>query len=321
MFVVEADGSRIWSLPPNSPLGTFTHQGHFSPALSPDGSRVAYAAAVERSSSSDIVISALDGSNLRELTDHKAVDAYPVWSPDGTQILFYFYSDRAVSPGNPTLSLFVMDSDGSNIRKLSPESSKPIGKHPPAWSPDGTHIAFVVRGLEWEYLVYTIRIDGSRLTELGETASSPAWSPDGSRVAFVEEGVETRRLTTVKPDGSDLREVWPFRKDDQYWYGDRYWYDNVSWSPDGSSILIGVSNHLNPLPVTVVEIEPRSGRATEPLVVGHGGASWSPDGSRIAFHQYDDSDDVIIYTTASDGSDERVLVRGDYEQLVAAASN
>ena len=150
VFVVQADGSRMWSLPPNSPVGTLKSPGNFSPALSPDGSRVAYAMVVTRDDTSAIVTSALDGSDLHRLTSNKAVDAYPAWSPDGTQILFY--SDRAGSPGNPALSLFIMDSDGSNLRELSAESSRPISKYPPVWSPDGQRIAFVVGDLRREGL-------------------------------------------------------------------------------------------------------------------------------------------------------------------------
>ena len=111
VFVVQADGSRMWSLPPNSPVGTLKSPGNFSPALSPDGSRVAYAMVVTRDDTSAIVTSALDGSDLRKLTSNKAVDAYPAWSPDGTQIAFYSNRETGAAHG---LHLYIMDSDGSD---------------------------------------------------------------------------------------------------------------------------------------------------------------------------------------------------------------
>ena len=310
VFVVHADGTDMWSLPPGSPMGTYRSLGNFSPAFSPDGSRVAYAAIDRSGVSSDIVTSNLDGSDLRRLTDHKAVDAYPVWSPDGSQILFY--SSRGRSPGNPTLNLYIMDSDGSNLRKLS-ESSRPIGKRPPVWSPDGSRIAFVSFQREWDqsgsfnrYIVYTVRPDGSELTELGETASNPAWSPDGTRLAFIREGDETRGLYTMDPDGGNERRL---SVENLY-----RWNDNLSWSPDGSEILVGS------VVVGVDGSEPRVlGERLSPW--GWGWAAWSPDGSRIAFHAISNDLDIVLHTLARDGSDPRVLVRGNRERLVAENSD
>ena len=314
VFVVEASSTRMWSLPPGSPMGTHRSLGNFSPALSPDGSRVAYAA-IERSGvSSDIVTSALDGSDLRRLTNHKAIDAYPVWSPDGSQILFY--SSRAGSPGNPTLSLFIVDSDGSNLRELSPESSRPIAKYPPVWSPDGQRIAFVVWGDGYEFLVQTIRADGADLTELGKTVSNPVWSPDGTRLAFIREGDETRGLYTMDPDGGNERLLSSFD------IPPTSYYHNPSWSPDGSEILYGVG--FRSFVVGVDGSEPRViGESATPW--GRGRAAWSPDGSRIAFHVLSDlsSDfsDIVLHTMARDGSDPRILVRGTLERLVAEHSD
>ena len=322
VFVVQADGSRMWSLPPDSAVGTHISPGNFSPALSPDGSRVAYAMVVKANDSSEIVTSALDGSDLRKLTSNKAVDAYPAWSPDGTQIAFY--SDRAMRQAHG-LHLYIMDSDGSDERSLV-SSSLISARQPPAWSPDGSRIAFAAiqsdpteLGYTTRYIVHTVRPDGSDLTELGDAASSPAWSPDGTRIAFIREGDETRGLYTMDPDGGDQRLLWSFDIDGNYWY------NNLSWSPDGSEILYGSASvdFSGPVPVVVVGVD-----SSEPRVLGDrrsargvGGAAWSPDGSRVAFHNPSDDSDVVLHTTARDGSGERVLVRGNFERLVAEHSD
>ncbi len=321
VFVVQADGSRMWSLPPDSPVGTHDSPGNFSPARSPDGSRVAYAMVVKANDSSEIVTSALDGSDLRKLTSNKAVDAYPAWSPDGTQIAFY--SDRDLSSGFS--HMYIMDSDGSDERSLV-SSSLISRRQPPAWSPDGSRIAFVTfqsdpaDGYVRRYIVHTVRPDGSGLTALGDAASSPAWSPDGTRIAFIREGAYTRGgLYTMDPDGGDRRLLWSFETDGGLWY------NNLSWSPDGSEILYGISDARggSMVPVVVVGVD-----GSEPRVLaergsdwGRGGAAWSPDGSRIAFHIVSDRSDVVLHTTARDGSGERVLVRGNLERLVAERSD
>ena len=327
LFVVEADGSRLWSLPPDAPLGTRLSPGNFSHAVSPDGSRVAYAMVDKSDFSADIVTSAIDGSDRRRLSNNNSVDANPSWSPDGTQIVFY--SDRAGSPGNPTLHLFIMDSDGSDVRQLIPELPIFGTPHPPVWSPDGSRIAFVAnredrvkRGEDVVIVertsVHTVRPDGSGVVELWETVSNPGWSPDGSRIAFIKKENETQKLYTMNPDGGDQRELWSFTTDVR-------WYGIVSWSPDSLEILVG----------------PRSGGRGDAFVVsadgsgartiarfttltykeGPNGAAWSPDGSRIAFHIKSNDSDVVLYTTARDGSDKRVLVRGDDDRLVAVGSD
>ena len=325
VFVVQADGSRMWSLPPGSPMGTTISVGNFSPALSPDGSRVAYAMVVKANDSSEIVTSALDGSDLRKLTSNKALDAYPAWSPDGTQIAFY--SDREVRPAYG-FHLYIMDSDGSDERSLV-SSSLISTRQPPVWSPDSNRIAFVARqsdptetGYDRRYIIHTVRPDGSGLTELGDAASSPVWSPDGTRIAFIREGEETRGLYTMDPDGSNERLLWSFDTDG------RLWYNNLSWSPDGSEILYGsaavdFADFYGPVPVVVVGVD-----GSEPRVLGErvstwgvGGAAWSPDGSRIAFYGVSDHSAVVLHTTARDGSGGRVLVRGNYERLVAERSD
>ena len=310
VFVVHADGTDMWSLPPNSPMGIPTSPGNFSPALSPDGSLVAYAMVSERSKNSAIVTSGLDGSELRKLTSDSATDAHPAWSPDGTQIAFY--SNRETRSA-VTFHLYIMDSDGSDERSLVPWSSI-APRQPPVWSPDGSRIAFVSfqrepqeTGSIERHIVYTVRPDGSDLTELGDIASSPAWSPDGTRLAFIREGDETRELYTMDPDGGNERPL-------SFEIG-QGWSNNLAWSPDGSEILVGR---------VVVRVDGSGSRvlAERGSEWGWGARAWSPDGSRIAFHYWlSDTSDLVLYTLARDGSDPRVLVRGTLERLVAENSD
>ena len=322
VFVVQADGTDMWSLPPGSPMGTQTSPGNFSPALSLDGTRVAYAMVSERGTTSAIVTSALDGSDLRKLTSDRATDAHPAWSPDGSQIAFY--SNRETS-STFIFDLYIMDSDGSDERRLA-SSSSIAPRQPPVWSPDGSRIAFVSFQREPQetgslnrHIVYTVRLDGSDLTELGDSASSLAWSPDGTQIAFIREGDETRGLYTMDPDGGNQRLLSSFQID-------QGWHNNLSWSPDGSEILYGSGSDHSPALVVVVGVDGSEPRVLAEPRSTRGAAAWSPDGSRIAFHVISDnaiSDDldIVLHTMARDGSDPRVLVRGTLERLVAENSD
>ena len=222
----------------------------------------------------------------------------------------------------------MMDSDGSDERRVVSLTVSP--SQPPVWSPDGTQLAFLVyqsenteSGYDKRYIVHTVRPDGSGLTELGDAASSPAWSPDGTRIAFIRDGDETHGLYAMDPDGGNERLLWSLdREDDALWF----WYNNLAWSPDGSEILYGSASgrFSGPRRVVVVRVDGSGARTlTEPRSSRNviGGAEWSPDGARIAFHVASDASDVVLYTTARDGSDIRVVVRGNYERLVAEHSD
>ena len=232
MYVVDAQGSEISIFPPGAPVGACRNEWPFSPDLSPDGSRLAYAVAKE-DGRSEIVTSAIDGSDVRRLTKDKGVHVHPTWSPDGTQIAFVSGSRG----GRKTL--YVMDADGSNMRKISPTIYRRI--HPPAWSPDGSRIAFAGRNestTPGSGTVYTVRPAGSDLVESGETLASPVWSPDGSVLAYIglivnyPEAANRIVLTLVDPDGSNRREL-------ASWESGGSWLPAMSWSPDGSKLLFG----------------------------------------------------------------------------------
>lgn len=79
LYVVDVDKGVV------TPVGNGSFTGDH-PRLSPDGSKIAFAASA--GGNYDIYVVDVDGSNLVRLTTDPAQDDMPVWSPDGTQLLF-----------------------------------------------------------------------------------------------------------------------------------------------------------------------------------------------------------------------------------------
>ena len=154
-------------------------------AWSPDGTSVVYAATGLQSVD-------LGSGQTTRLTDLVGDVNSIEWSPDGTRLVL----DDVLAGRNRIL---VMNADGSDQRVLVDQGA-PRGPGAPAWSPDGTRIAYVSTpgwagpsGGHFSFEVWVIGADGSERTRLfhGECCigdwQGPVWSPEGSRIAFYDD--------------------------------------------------------------------------------------------------------------------------------------
>jgi TolB protein len=191
----------------------------------------------------------------------------------------------AFARGGPQSGLYATNPDGTGLTKLP---SVP-GDTDPAWSPDGSKIAFV-RFWEGSAGIWVMNADGTglrRITDGGPdvdgTDLGPAWSPDGSRIAFAREGRPAQASTgntdiyVVNADGTDFVRL---TDDPMMEYA-------PTWSPDGSRIafeaydLATGGNPPSPLRLYVMNADGTHMDALGPENVE--GPSWSPDGTEIAF--------------------------------------
>ena len=251
----------------------------------------------------------IDGSERRRVTAGKFLDHYPVWAPSGDRI-------AQVSSGNEryersSAHILVRHMDGSK-RPRTVTRGLGIALFPPAWSPDGNRIAFIVYednseegrdGIEpYRLAIYTVGQDGAGLSRIGETTTLPTWSPDSSELAFASKNMNSserwkEKILVAKPDGTELREIWTNDTDENL-----YDISSISWSPDGSELLV-VSPSLWAIRPDGSEMRRISPWPWHSLFQPSD-AVWSSDGTKIAAYG---SGRSKIVTMNQDGKDFRIL--------------
>ena len=184
----------------------------YNAALSPDGQRIAFVS--ERDGNMEIYAARADGSELRRLTHDVALDDHPNWSPDGQRIVFV--STRAAPsadtpPGRAWNGIYVMNADGSRVRRLSPPADEAKGAdYSPAWSPAGDRIAFASGdGAEGGTNVLVMNSDGTGRREVIADGGWPSFTADGAGLYFHSRRDGRWGIWRVRLDGSDPQRVTP----------------------------------------------------------------------------------------------------------------
>ena len=145
--------------------GPFQVRGIVSPAVSPDGTQVAFSAL------GDLWLHTI-GGDAERLTDDPWIEADPAWSPDGGRLAFA--SDR-----DGSLDLYVRDLGTGSDRRVTEGAAATM----PAWSPDGSRIAFVGSAAGTAVQVVDLATGVVETLRAGlNGAGRPSWSPDGASV-------------------------------------------------------------------------------------------------------------------------------------------
>jgi Tol biopolymer transport system component len=254
-----------------------------------------------------------------------------------------------VSTRDGDYAIYVMNASGGDQRRLTrSDVANPATPQElffqiePAWSPDGSKIAFASRRTG-TYDIYVMRADGSgsrTLTSGKGNDNHPTWSPDGSRIAFAHDGdiyvmdadgSEQRRISDINaeesepawsPDGTwlayirripggPIKEVWAMHPDgtDRRVLTRKFEEPtNPAWSPDSRRIVFATNPDDGPYELFTIGIDGKGLRSVAPTTGDNFEPSWSPDGSKIAYQE-----DGAIFTVELGG--------GDVEKLTDQSNN
>jgi TolB protein len=142
------------------------------PALSPDGSKVAFSS--ERGGKPMIYVMNSDGSNVKRLTFKGNYNSSPSWSPDGKKIAF-------AGQDGSNFDIYTMDPDGSNLKRITSATKldgKPAHNEDPSFSADSRYIVYT-SNRTGKNQIFISTADGSeerRVTNDSKNYYRPKWS-------------------------------------------------------------------------------------------------------------------------------------------------
>jgi Tol biopolymer transport system component len=266
----------------------------WTPRVSPDLVAVHGATRFDGQDITGLGILSLNGSGWQLVSEAEEDVSQYALSPDRTEAaVFYLRGSTTPNPPYGHMGLYVLNLDGSGQHVVSAGDGRS-----PSWSPDGSHLAYLV-GVNNGASLHSVAAGGGAnrtLTDGTKIDVSPKWSPDGRQIAWRRAGNPCSELWLMDANGAGPHKVvLPTN------------IISFEWSPDGKQFAyqscVGVAQPIGIWLANVdgTGVRPLSPNCTLPATCGapdYYEFSWAPDGNRIAIQH----DSATVTLVRRDGS-------------------
>jgi predicted NACHT family NTPase len=237
-----------------------TEQAPTPTAIGGGTGRIAFTS--NREGSDTIYLTDVNVGQIQRLTADPREARRPMWSPEGSKILFNMRSEAG-------FDIYMSNADGSSLINITKNPQPDYSRA--TWSPDGNHIAFGTKCGASNNEICVLRIGETQPVNITKNSGEdydPAWSPAGNLIAFVSERGSPPAIYVMATDGSGQTRLSSG--------------SSPVWSPDGTRIAFtSLSNGnydiyvMNANGSNIVRLTDNPARDASP--------AWSPDGTKIAF--------------------------------------
>jgi Tol biopolymer transport system component len=272
-YVQSFVSANIWKLDltaePSAQMFLASTRIQNNPAISPDGSKIAFES--DRSGTHEVWISDSEGHNLQQITHFGSLTGTPSWSPDSKLLAF---DSRAEGEAN----LYVYNTAGGGLRKVAASTR---ANSLPSWSKDGRFL-FYASGEDIDTpSIWRVPVEGGTATKIASDGDLPIPSPDATHLFFRREGNGSMSIMQVRLDGTDLETVETLAIGDS----------SVSWWPSGRGLYI-LSAPAGTSQIEYLDLVTRKRRLIYTLpkhaLDWIGGLAVSSDGKWLLFSQVDE---------------------------------
>ncbi len=246
-----------------------------------------FAFSLETNGQSDIYIGNADGAIVKQLTDDPGYDFAPIFSPDGSKIVFC--SNRS---GEHHLYVMIVDGTSQTLLTDQLDNCPTLPDRPIVWSPDSQWIAFASPSIVQRVDIYIIKSDGSKTINLTDSPSfygAFLWDPDSKSLLFLEARGEPDiyRIDIASKKISRLMDK-------------PVWAAPIEYSPDGKQLLVMNGPKQAVSVISFSQGNPVITKLSSGDVIDTY-PHWSKDGQRILFMRQE-GQNQDIYWMNGDGS-------------------